>query len=197
MNHSHNLVTDFWIGKEGLLIGMCSSLLLADILLLVTFIYKVYIQKNFKVFGNKKTTSFLDKTFISMLTILAIQGLTCIIMSFNYKKPASGMKCSVQNLIFTLLHSTLKVFFFAVTFQFHYIWVEQRLLNHLHPSHAVQQAIRLVFVFLFSFCIVTAFQMNIGIVFIAQDSFCYGKRVVSMISWLNCHQLVHYQFLFF
>ena len=87
------------------------------------------------------------------------------------------LKCSVQNLIYTLLHATLQAFFCSITFQFHYIWVKQRILNHLHSSRSVQQAIRHVFVFLFSFCIIIPFKINIDIVFTAQDGFCYGKMV--------------------
>ena len=180
MNSSESNYTlkSFWDGKEYILTEVSSFLLLADNLLLFTFVYKIYYQKNIKVFGNEKTArSVLDRMFLTLFTLLATQGVFCVIMSLNYMTPPSGFKCSAQNFVFTWLHTVLKAISCSIIFQFHYIWIKQRALRFLHSFSPVQKYVKFIFVFVVSFCVLIPFKANIDIVFIVKYGSCFAKRL--------------------
>ena len=175
---SNYTLKSFWDEREYILTEMSSFLLLADNLLLFTFVYKIYYQKNFKVFGNKKSArSVLDIMFLALFTLLNIQGVFCIIMSLNYLNPPNGVKCSAQNFVFTLLHTVLKATSCSIIFQFHYIWIKQRALRFLYSFSPVQKTVKFIFVFVVSFCVLIPFKTNIDIVFIIKHGRCFSKRL--------------------
>ena len=159
-----------------LLTLICSVLIIFEAMLLVYFVRKVYYQENVTVFGNKKTTKYLDRLFICNLVLLFLQNLIVqyIIKSFDYI--ANGLMCSLLNFFFHQFNLALKFLSCTIVFLFHYIWIKQRQLQILHSSRFGYETIKLTSCWLLTFSSIVSFKTNL-IGFFVQDGICLGKKL--------------------
>ena len=151
--------------------------LVADVLLMLAFLIKIYYLKNSTMFGNKKTTSVLDGMYVAMLFVLILQGVLCLCMFKIHSSVADGLVCSIENFLFHLLLLVLKVLLCSILFQLHYIWVKQKMLSYLNSSRFINQVEKLVFIFTLSVCVIISFKANIDVAFILKDGICLGKKL--------------------
>ena len=166
-----------WKAEDSILCGLSVTLIFAHVLLLRLFIYKIYAMNDCKIFGNKKTSSILDKMYYVTFFMLILQGIVYLVMVFVSKSVTSGLVCSVFSLIFHILHSSLKVLNVFNLFLYHYIWIKQRVLVFLHKGGVLYQIFKLSFAFVLSVSIVLPFKMNVDTAFILVGGLCFGKRL--------------------
>ena len=99
-SQQQNNTDNTWNRKDNILLGLSISLLVAEIILIGVFVYKIFIKKSHQIFGNKKTTQMLDKVFLFTLFLLVLQAVLGSSMVLISKKVKNGLICSIFNFVF-------------------------------------------------------------------------------------------------
>ena len=163
-----------WNLEECFLCGFSVIFILAEIVLFVFFVHKVYKKNNRKIFGDK-ITRFLDIQISVTIFTLILQGIVYLSMLFISKKATDDLKCSIFNCIFHTLHFFLNFSNVINLFSFHYIWIQQKELRFLHLHSKLYDVLKGLIFVIVSASITIPFKIKIDIVFVIEDGICLGK----------------------
>ena len=164
-----------WNLKDSFLCGFSVSFILAEIMLFVFFVHKVYKKNDRKIFGNK-ITRFLNIQISVTTFMLILQGIVYLIMLLTSKNVTSGLTCSIFNYVFHTLHLFLNFLNVLNLFSFHYIWIQQKVLRFLHLRSTLYDFLKGSIFFVVSASITIPFKIKIDTVFVLADGLCLGKR---------------------
>ena len=153
-NSTLELMNRAWNRTDNILLGFSITLLVADFILLGLFVHKIFLKKNDKIFGNEKTTSYLDKVITFTLILLIVQSIVCLNMISISKSVTNGFVCSINSFFFHIFHSLLKILKFFIIFLHYYIWTKQRCLGFLNVHGVLHTIFKLIFVFILSVSVI-------------------------------------------